>query len=284
MLFSFLFHTFELDYVLVESAGQDWHSWYNASSYCSTRLNTQLGTFWNYNPDIAVSYFTLADTNGLNHNSVPCWIGCYQIDGTSTQANNFRWQEKDASFNLSRKHYNFNNVSHPCCYYYPFNSDARVGDWFCDNEAKLIGHNNIGYEVAYCWLCNKPERLNYTISIKTGPNSNAGTSDYVYFRIQGNIQNTTDDNDTWTEWFTLNQLTDSDTTYIREKELKYVGTAEKMIILLQSSDGIQLRTIEVDEKSYTSSSGIWLDYDDGKQIVYIKQQKRNHKRFFYSAF
>ena len=154
------------DYTLIVSSS--WHSAFNASAYCRTTFGTNLGSFYNQN-DIN-SYRRLANAhNVLNQ---PCWLGLYD-----TMGNNNGWQWLDSNsnqiFNLSSDTYTFNSDYQRCTYFYPYDSD--INDWYCyQNTPMYDGLFTYTYwDIAYCFVCNKIARRNYTLTITTGDNSDA---------------------------------------------------------------------------------------------------------------
>lgn len=259
-LLTIVIYKYFIDYVLMVDAGQLWHNWTQANMNCQQRLGTTLGTITSWNPDM-LGYQTLTNSHGLSQ--VPCWLGAYQISAT----NNDNWEWIDgSSFTLNSSFYNFNSADQQCGYWYPFliESKGYVNDWFCANESRQVGTDDFGYHsVAYCWICNKPDRYNYTITLRTANSATAKSPNTIYFRIKGNIENTTYENETWTEWFTSDIFRQNNETFVFVQELTYVGDPVELIVLTQLNNGLGIIELGVNDQYYQFSSLIFLKYSDG---------------------
>ena len=238
-----------------------WHSALNASVYCTNTFGTDLGSFASES-DIQ-SYRNIASANNLYQQ--PCWLGLFDTTG-----NNLGWDWLDPdtsySFNLSSTQtaYDFNAVDQRCAYFFPGN--AEINDWYC-YKYDQITNGSTNFDVASCFVCNKPSKRNYTIRVGTGLASDtAGTEGNMWFRIQGSIENVTE-SERWTEWFSVVGFTDDLTVYRFTRELTNVGNITKLIILNQQSDGLLLYALAADGSvlDYINSvaGGIWIDYDNG---------------------
>lgn len=87
----------------------------------------------------------------------------------------------------------------------------------------------------------------------------SGTSSPLWFRLKGTTN-------VWTDWFSKSNLTDEGTVYNWYQEFLDVGDIVQVIVLNRANDGVFIRTIGVDDESYTftsSSNGIWLKYSNG---------------------
>ena len=101
----------------------------------------------------------------------------------------------------------------------------------------------------------------YTFTLSVYNNVNSGSTDEIWFRLQGSIKNVTN-NETWTEWFTHGGFTQISTSYIFTKSLTNVGDAQKMILLSTGTDELNVGSIAVDDDDpFDFSSYIQLNYD-----------------------
>lgn len=220
-------------------------------------MGTQLATMLDTTD--TTSYQTMLTAHSLSTEA--CWIGCYYNESNSQ----WKWQRGDSfDWSISGSYVDFNSDDHKCCYFYPVANEI-IRDWYCYDQQDFT-LDSITQEPATCWACDKPDRYTYSIDIVTSSDSDAGTMSNVWFRIQGNIESTSNVNDTWTEWFSNNIFNAQNTKYSFTQQLDYVGPPIKIIILLQTSDEISIQAVGVESETYSFGTDVILDYPYGTYI------------------
>ena len=189
---------------------------------------------------------------------LPCWAGLYDTVGNNVTSD-YAWLDGRFDFNLT-SYYGFNSILQRCTYFYP--GGAGLYDWYCNNQSLQIGYNSNSYDVAYCFVCNKPATRVYDITVVVSSDTGSRTSNTLWFSIEGSIENVTEA-ETWTEWFSRTEFNTNGATVQWTETLTNVGPVQKIIILLQNSNKFEMASVTVDGESYTNTGGIQLDYNGG---------------------
>ena len=140
--------------------------------------------------------------------------------------------------------------------------DVEWHDWFCYYESLYSGNT-----ACPCFVCNTPSTRIYSISITLTTDSDSTTSGNIWFKIQGSIEGTTNNDDTWTDWFSHNKFDDSSVnpgdTVTFDVTLNNVGPPINIIILSQQDDNIIIDTVQVNGEGIRITNGLEIVYDYG---------------------
>lgn len=101
-----------------------------------------------------------------------------------------------------------------------------------------------------------------------GDNASNGN---IWFQINGTIEDISNNDDRYTEWFMYNGFSTTGQTYIWQEYLTNVGQANGIYILSQQDDSLRINTITIDNgignsRSYTvtsPSSGALIHHSAG---------------------